>query len=102
MQKSNGRDANRNQLVLFNLERDCSNIETKPFNLVRFLRFYGLRFLVGFICVLILAGIIYLVLALSIFIDILNKNVQKIFKKVNLRLQLQKLCGTIILVREAR
>lgn len=72
-QKSNGRDANRNQLVLFNLERDCSNIETKLFNLVRFLMFYGFCVLVGFIRLLMLDGIVCVVLDLSILIDALNK-----------------------------
>lgn len=72
-QKSNGRDANRNQLVLFNLERDCSNIETKLFNLVRFLMFYGFCVLVGFILLLMLDGIVCVVLDLSILIDALNK-----------------------------
>lgn len=71
--KSNGRDANRNQLVLFNLERDCSNIETKLFNLVRFLMFYGFFVLVGFIRLLMLDGIVCVVLDLSILIDALNK-----------------------------
>lgn len=69
----NVRNSDSFKLVMLDLERDCFNLEAKLFDRVCICVIHGLRILVDGDDLLMLAGIICIVIAGSILIEVLNR-----------------------------